>query len=591
MDASGWQFYDLVTHQFFASQDVTFDESISYYKSRPHRGSEAFSPPLFLIPNPPPVTPVATPPPRPRVLPCQVCHTSLRSRLPHSVQSLSSLGVREVQLQRDTAASSRWPHPASPPGFPSVPQFPPRSSLRLVDAEPEGVTAGGTGGPGGVDGRVADSGGAGARGTDTVAPTPRTVRFLTREQRLLRLEREEHERKERVEEESRLQHERVDQESRPQKQWTRRSALSRAVSPEPRRSRYRTDGPFHIVLRSRVLSPPVLPQPPESSLTVFHDPLSDYLRATRPVVSLFLSTLVTHPTAPPMSVLALVTTIAAEEAEMASYRSTSTYVDAIPPRGANFVSGMWLYKVKRSHGAPPVFKARYVARGFSQREGVDFFQTFAPTLKMTTLQVLLHFAAQHDNELHSLDFSTAFLQGSRHEQIWGLQRRHTCTDLGELQCYLGLQINRDRVARTIMLTHSHMVEQILMRFRFPFSKVQLTPLAVDHGLMAPPSDEPFESNGLYPELRVAKYVASVNGSEVLAPPSLGQRRQLGNCLRASASVRTTVFYWAMLDSRPAVALAHRRPAVLTGRLSAVLARLLYATLAGGRPCCAVGRPG
>ncbi|CAI7822733.1 unnamed protein product [Closterium sp. NIES-54] len=45
-----------------------------------------------------------------------------------------------------------------------------------------------------------------------------------------------------------------------------------------------------------------------------------------------------------------------------------------------------------------------------------------------------------------------------------------------------------------------MVEQILTRFRFPFSKVQPTPLAVDHGLTAPPSDKPFESSGSYPEL-------------------------------------------------------------------------------------------
>ncbi|CAI7882907.1 unnamed protein product [Closterium sp. NIES-53] len=81
-----------------------------------------------------------------------------------------------------------------------------------------------------------------------------------------------------------------------------------------------------------------------------------------------------------------------------------------------------------------------------------------------------------------------------------LQRRHTCTNPSELQRYLGLQITRDRAARTIMLTQSHMVEQILMRFRFPFSKVQPTPLVVDHGLMAPPSDEPFESSGPYPEL-------------------------------------------------------------------------------------------
>ncbi|CAI7746853.1 unnamed protein product, partial [Closterium sp. NIES-54] len=90
-----------------------------------------------------------------------------------------------------------------------------------------------------------------------------------------------------------------------------------------------------------------------------------------------------------------------------------TYVDEVPPPGANIVSGMWIFRVKRPPGSPPVFKARYVARGFSQRQGVDYFQTFSPTPKMTTLRALLHVAAQRDYELHSLDFSTAFLQ-----EIW-----------------------------------------------------------------------------------------------------------------------------------------------------------------------------
>ncbi|CAI7886406.1 unnamed protein product [Closterium sp. NIES-54] len=94
------------------------------------------------------------------------------------------------------------------------------------------------------------------------------------------------------------------------------------------------------------------------------------------------------------------------------------YVDEVPPPGANIVNGMWIFRVKRPPGSPPAFKERYIARGFSQRQGVDYFQTFSPTLKMTTLRVLLHVAAQRDYELHSLDFSTAFLQGSLHEEIW-----------------------------------------------------------------------------------------------------------------------------------------------------------------------------
>ncbi|CAI7774672.1 unnamed protein product [Closterium sp. NIES-54] len=110
--------------------------------------------------------------------------------------------------------------------------------------------------------------------------------------------------------------------------------------------------------------------------------------------------------------------LAAMDAEMASWKSTGTYVDKVPPPGANIVDGMRIFRVKRQPRSPPAFKAHYVARGFRQRQGVDYFQTFSPTSKMTTLRVLLHVAAQRDYELHSLDFSTAFLQGSLHKEIW-----------------------------------------------------------------------------------------------------------------------------------------------------------------------------
>ncbi|CAI7865315.1 unnamed protein product [Closterium sp. NIES-53] len=52
---------------------------------------------------------------------------------------------------------------------------------------------------------------------------------------------------------------------------------------------------------------------------------------------------------------------------------TGTYVNAVPPLGANIVDGMWIFRVKRPPGSPLVFKACYVAQGFSQQQGVDFF--------------------------------------------------------------------------------------------------------------------------------------------------------------------------------------------------------------------------
>ncbi|CAI7804626.1 unnamed protein product, partial [Closterium sp. NIES-54] len=75
---------------------------------------------------------------------------------------------------------------------------------------------------------------------------------------------------------------------------------------------------------------------------------------------------------------------AAMDAEMASWKSTGTYIDEVPPPGANIVDGMWIFIVERPPGSPPAFKARYVARGFNQRQGVDYFQTFSPTPKCET---------------------------------------------------------------------------------------------------------------------------------------------------------------------------------------------------------------
>ncbi|CAI7783059.1 unnamed protein product, partial [Closterium sp. NIES-53] len=209
---------------------------------------------------------------------------------------------------------------------------------------------------------------------------------------------------------------------------------------------------------------------------------------------------------------------AAMDTEMASWKSTGTYVDEVPPPGANIVSGMWIFRVKRPPGSPPAFKARYVALGFSQRQGVDFFQTFSPTPKMTTLRVLLHVAAHRDYELHSLDFSTAFLQGNLHEEIW-LRRPPGCTGSFPSGTQWSLrrpvyglrQAPRER-HDTLRMTlaalddlvfataDTEALAHVLQRFGFTYSAPQSTPLPTSHSLSAPPSDESVEPSGPYPEL-------------------------------------------------------------------------------------------
>ncbi|CAI7793921.1 unnamed protein product [Closterium sp. NIES-54] len=79
-----------------------------------------------------------------------------------------------------------------------------------------------------------------------------------------------------------------------------------------------------------------------------------------------------------------------------------------------------------------------------------------------------------------------------------LQKRNTCIDPGELCSYLSLQITQERAQRTITLTQSHMVHQVLQRFRFQLSSPQPTPTS--HSLSAPPLNESVEPSGPYPEL-------------------------------------------------------------------------------------------
>lgn len=94
--------------------------------------------------------------------------------------------------------------------------------------------------------------------------------------------------------------------------------------------------------------------------------------------------------------------------------------DLVPlPPGRKSISTKWLFKIKqRADGSIDRHKARFVVRGYSQVEGIDYDETFAPVGRFGSLRVLLAIAVQEELEIHMMDVDAAFLNGIINEDIY-----------------------------------------------------------------------------------------------------------------------------------------------------------------------------
>lgn len=89
------------------------------------------------------------------------------------------------------------------------------------------------------------------------------------------------------------------------------------------------------------------------------------------------------------------------------------------PSGRKSISCKWVFKIKyTSSGQVEKYKARLVARGFTQEKGFDYNHTYSPTAKLTTFRVLLAMALHFDYHIHQMDVKCAFLNGDLNEEIY-----------------------------------------------------------------------------------------------------------------------------------------------------------------------------
>ena len=105
--------------------------------------------------------------------------------------------------------------------------------------------------------------------------------------------------------------------------------------------------------------------------------------------------------------------------EMATHERNGTWELVECPPGIRPVNNHWVPKIKRrADGTIKRLKARLVARGFTQRPGIDYFETYVPTEPLPVIRTTTALAAAHDLHLHSIDISNTFLNGDIDADIY-----------------------------------------------------------------------------------------------------------------------------------------------------------------------------
>ena len=98
--------------------------------------------------------------------------------------------------------------------------------------------------------------------------------------------------------------------------------------------------------------------------------------------------------------------------ELEVLKAAGTWKSVDPPSGANIVGSKWVFRAKKDAAGVVVrYKARLVAQGFSQVPGVDYFDTFAPVARLSSIRTVLAIAAAQNLEIHQIDIKGAYLNG------------------------------------------------------------------------------------------------------------------------------------------------------------------------------------
>ena len=105
--------------------------------------------------------------------------------------------------------------------------------------------------------------------------------------------------------------------------------------------------------------------------------------------------------------------------ELENFERNKVWSLVEPPIGHNIIGTKWVFKNKQNEDGLIVRnKARLVAQGFTQMEGLDYDETFAPVARIEAIRLLLTFTASKGFKLYLMDVKSAFLNGYIQEEVY-----------------------------------------------------------------------------------------------------------------------------------------------------------------------------
>ena len=118
--------------------------------------------------------------------------------------------------------------------------------------------------------------------------------------------------------------------------------------------------------------------------------------------------------------------------EMDSMASNGVWALVELPNIVKAIGCKWVFKTKKdSLGNIERYKVRLVAKGFTQKEEIDYTETFSPVSKKDSFRVIMALVAHFDMELHQMDVKTAFLNGDLEEDVYMKQPEGFFSSNGE----------------------------------------------------------------------------------------------------------------------------------------------------------------